>query len=471
MRRKFLGNTIRAILCCSMLLLLCGCSKDKTKTVAEFEPMEIEQVDKFGFDFLGGEDVMPIAGYFGPTPSEMSFNGVAVTDLVTDEVFKAIAESGVNIIEYSRTDYGKSPNYALKMLELGEKYNIGVVLEDSYITTKLGKDSLSLSEIDERINKYCDYPAFCGLYGVDEPNSDGFCPEYNRPISNYVNNINRLEDLGVWSYTNLLPLYDKNKRDKYAEYVDEFLSTCDAKILQWDHYVWDEGREKTDYFYNLSICREKATEYDVPFWTFVQTGSQWNDAMQKFDTNGYYPNEAQFMWNVNTCLAYGSKGISYFPLVQPYWFSYAETQQYDFERNGMIGASGNKNRWWYYAQNVNKQIAAVDEVLMNSVNKGILVTGEQAIRENKDSSCVLEGHSWRELINITGDTMVGCFNYQGKSAYYVVNYDTEYSQNITLEFFDKCKFTVTQNAEKSKLHGQQVTLTMKPGEGVLVVMD
>ena len=120
---------------------------------------------------------------------------------------------------------------------------------------------------------------------------------------------------------------------------------------------------------------------------------------------------------------------------------------------------------------MNKQIAAVDEVLMNSVNKGVIVTSDQAKKDNGDSSCIMEGKSWRELTNITGDVMVGCFNYQGKSAYYVVNYDMEYAQNITMEFYDECNFTVIQNAETSKLQGNGMELTMAPGEGVLVVME
>lgn len=67
--------------------------------------------------------------------------------------------------------------------------------------------------------------------------------------------------------------------------------------------------------------------------------------------------------------------------------------------------------------------------------------------------------------------MVGCFNYQGKTALYVVNYDMEYAQNIQLRFLDAYKFSVVQNAQKSYYNGSEMELTMQAGEGVLIVFE
>lgn len=468
MRNKRFIRCISAVLCGVMLLSVCSCGRDeKAAETIKIEPMEAETAYAYSFDFIGGTDVMPITGYNGPSASDNSMNGVAIPDYVTDEIFSMIAECGLNFLAHTNTDYKQAPQYVDKMMELGEKYGIGIVVRDSAIT-----DEVDLKFMDARVNEYRDYPAFCGVYVVDEPCIESYYYTAGRTISDFANRMNNLGELGVWTYGNLFPLYDANKRDTYDAYLEEWLTTCDVKMLMWDHYVHDKsGHTKVDYFYNLAICREKAEKYKLPFWTYIQSGSQWNDSHIKFDTDGYYPNEGEFLWNVNTCLAYGAKGIAYFPLIQPYHFAYAESQPYDFERNGLIGASGNKNRWWYYAQIANQQIAAIDEVLMNSVNKGVIVTGSKAKIDNADSTCIIEGNAWRELTGISGDTMVGCFNYQGKSAYYVVNYDMEYAQEITLEFYDNCNFTVTQKAETSKLQGEGITLTMAPGEGVLVVME
>ena len=138
----------------------------------------------------------------------------------------------------------------------------------------------------------------------------------------------------------------------------------------------------------------------------------------------------------------------------------------------MIGAWGNKNRWYYYAQDINKHIAAIDEVLMNSVSKGIIVSGQKAQEYCADTrEAVLDGTSWRELADVSGNTIVGCFNYQGKTALYVVNNDYEWAQDITLNFQDTYKVRVLQAADTKYLATNQLTLNMEAGEGVLVVFE
>lgn len=200
--------------------------------------------------------------------------------------------------------------------------------------------------------------------------------------------------------------------------------------------------------------------------------TSWNDDFSRFDSEvPYYPNDAQFQWNVNVNLAYGAQGIQYFSLFQPYYFAWAESEPFDFQRNGMFGAWGNKNEWYYYAQEANKQIAAVDEVLMNAKNKGVIVTGKQAIQDNTESECIMEGDSWRELVGVDGDSMIGCFNYQGKTALYVVNYDYEYAQDITLHFNEQHDVTVIYDAQTSHYSAKDLTLPMQAGHGALVVFD
>lgn len=113
----------------------------------------------------------------------------------------------------------------------------------------------------------------------------------------------------------------------------------------------------------------------------------------------------------------------------------------------------------------------VDAVLMNSVNKGIIVTGETAKDDTKESTYLIDGASWRELKDVEGNAMIGCFNYQGKTALYVVNYEEAYAQKITLNLHAAYNLSVTQNAEVSTVNTNQLTLDMQPGEGVLVVFD
>ncbi len=468
MRLKNMKRISCILLTGAIVFGLSGCNGKEVVTVPL---MEAEEVNTLTFASTGGEDVMPIAVYYGPMGATYSYSGEKQPDFITDEWFKIIADSGVNLLNHSYTDYTNQPANVIKMLELGEKHHLGVCVFDTMISNGEG---MSQAQIADRISEYSGYPAFTGLYVVDEPQwAEFLLGDGTRTIDRYAPILNALAELGVYGYANALPDYGQtNKGDNYDDYLNYFIESCNLPYLSYDSYIWDEGHTMENYFYNLSIVRERAMAYDIPFWTFIQAGSQWNDGQSRFDSKTpYYPNEKQFQWNVNVNLAYGAQGIQYFTLFQPNYFAWAESEPFDFQRNGMIGAWGNLNQWYFYAQTVNKQIAAVDEVLMHSKSKGVIVTSEQAKKDNAGSNCIMSGEAWRELVSVDGDALIGCFNYQGKTALYVVNYDYEYAQHITLHFNDKHNVSVTYDAETSYVNTDELTLTMQAGRGALVVFD
>lgn len=461
---------------CLTAALLAGCASQKETAKAVIEPMEAETSHAFGFDIAGGDDVMPIAAYYGPYSSTYSINGQSLPDYLTDEYWQIMADCGVTLMSHSITDYAYAPLEVEKNLDLGEKYKIAVVVDDTTVRNMADLEEISVEKLTQQMSKYMNHPAFGGIYVVDEPMTD-----YFEPAEDLMRELNRYEklspllsqDLGIFCYENALSSGIKsNGMENFERYLNDYCDVLKPSYLQFDRYPFDESQKglTNRYFYDLSKVRKVAQEHDIPFWTFIQAGSQWNDAQDHFTSTDYWPNESEFTWNVNTCLAFGSQGISYFPFIQPYYFAYAENGEWDFERNGIVGAWGNKNRWYYYAVNVAKQIRAVDEVLMNSVSKGVLAYGEDAIKETKlAEETMLEGSSWRELKDVSGDALVGCFNYQGKTALYVVNYSQEYKQNIDLAFQDEYTFSVVQNAETKDCKGDGVTLEMDAGEGVLIV--
>lgn len=72
---------------------------------------------------------------------------------------------------------------------------------------------------------------------------------------------------------------------------------------------------------------------------------------------------------------------------------------------------------------------------------------------------------------VEGDSLIGCFNYKGKSAFYVVNYDTEYAQKITLRLTKRYNLSVIQGAKEAFISADALELTLAAGEGVLVVVE
>ena len=472
--RKWIS--ILSIMMCAVLLM--GCTASKTSgTETGSIVMEKEESKAVSPSFIGGKDVMPIGGYIGPYQQAYSQDGDSFPDYITDEVYQLIADSGINLIVYSFTDYASAPAVVKQNLELCEKYGIGFFVTDSNVTGKTEQDEITVEEVAKEIVNYSDYASFCGMYLVDEPQAsyysvgDGtrLMPKYEK-LANVLHN-----ELDILTYANLLPITDIAKAEEYERYVEDFCETFQPKVLMWDYYPFDKYRngDMSIYFYNMDLIRTNAQENNIPFWAYVQAGAQWNDSYEYFDSETpYYPNEYQFNWNVNTSLAMGAQGIQYFPLIQPYQFSLALTNNWDFERNGILGAMANKTQWYYYAQTINKHIAEIDEVLMNSVSKGVIVSGEQAKADmSRTKNSVIESGTFNQLQSVSGDAMVGCFNYNGKTALYVVNYSYEYAQNIALSFSSSQNIKMIQSAETSYVKGNSLTLDMAAGEGILLVLE
>lgn len=480
MRKIKWSRMICTAIAISMLTgILAGCQKKPEEQVT-INPMEAKQSNAISFDFIGGKDVMPIGGYYGPYLSRDGEAAQTPPDYNSEEFWQMIAECGLNLVSYSRMNYGDYPDQVVDALKKAEKYKIASVVYDYRLIQMALDNNTTLADVTERVSNYMHYPAFAGVYLVDEPGTSFFGASSNkeRRVETYESIAAMLnQEIGLFTYTNAHPSgTDETLFKNYERYIREFCRVLQPRYLSFDRYPFDRQQEgyMDRYFYDLSVVRKVAKENNLPFWTYIQAGSQWTDTSgkERFDSDGYYPNEGEFDWNVNVALAFGTQGINYFPIIQPYYFAYAESTPFDFERNGLIGAWGNKNRWYYYAQDMNKHIRAIDEVLMNSVNEGVLVSGEQATKDMKlakDNNVLLEGTSWRELKSVTGDAMIGCFNYQGRTALYVVNYSTEYAQKVDLTFHDSYDWTMVQQAETKKFTGSDVRLDMLPGEGILLV--
>lgn len=474
MKNKY-RHIVKILMLALGLFILVGCaSKEEEKKVVEVKPMEKEESVAVSFDFLGGKDVMPIGCFHGPFTSTYNQDGNIVPDYMTDEFFKALSEAGFNLITASNADYLRTRATLEKGLNLGEKYGIGWFVGDANIT---GNPDLTLEEAKSYIEAYYNHPAFCGFTLLDEPNTPYFNKDGNaaRMMDLYTNQAQILQNqLGLYGYISLYPNSNlqKDKRDLYIKYVEDCLENLQPRILMWDNYPHDadQSGDYRGYFWNMDLMRKYAQEKEIPFWVFIQAGSQWY-VTARDSIKPYFPNEPQLHWNINTCLAFGAQGMQYFPTFQYVDFARAETTDWDFQRNGIFGAWGNKNEWYYYAQNAHKQVASVDEVLMNAVSKGVIVNGKDAKKDTEYVECIIKSGSFQELMSVEGDAMVGCFNYNGKTALYVVNYSMEYAQYITLNLNDTHKLRVVQNTKTSYVTDDVLTLDMAAGEGVLVVIE
>ncbi len=452
--------------------------------------------DSLSYDYLGGKDVMPIGGFYGPYSDAT----------ITDGMFSLIKESGINLITYTPADAASDPNRVQQALALAEKYGIGMFVSDNALNV-IERDEngnvtghtvvTSPEELAANMGAYSNYDSFLGINIVDEPKGANDWGTHSEYADTYFKRYNYYSQLTqalkpYVNITNYVNMHGSQSVDdgKFYDYASKI--GADVDVLSFDTYLYFEDNtypllkinRLLSYLESLDTIRQISIEQDKPFWSFVQAGSDYRDDGSDAATMGYYT-EADTLWIVNTSLAFGAKGIQYFPLLQPEHFSYDSTSDtgHDYDRNGIIGANNAANRNYAMVQKANNQIAAIDHVLMNAQSTGVIVTGQantdvstaaSVLGRNHTFTGILKrGTTYTEILNNVsgGDAMVGCFNYQGYEAYYVVNYSRTNSQTITLTLNDNAKYYTIADAVKTSGQGNSIALTVPAGAGVLVVLE
>ena len=274
----------------------------------------------------------------------------------------------------------------------------------------------------------------------------------------------------------------------YEDYWTQY-KTANPQVYSVDDYPFADRASDTvksdeikGYFGSLGKIRKESLANDVPFWYYVQAGGDFED--NDTITEARIATEAETYWNVNTALAFGAKGIEYFPLVQP-----EEMGQASGDRNGLLNKEGTETTFYTWAQNINKHIAAIDEVLMKSTSTDIVASGRYAklmavgelscisgdVTEVKTTSGKLSGVASSDT---TYGALVGCFDYRDTEAFYVVNYDADSAasatQKVTLTFDDDYNVRVIQQDQAESYQtttDKTLALTIPSGQAALVVLQ
>ena len=146
----------------------------------------------------------------------------------------------------------------------------------------------------------------------------------------------------------------------------------------------------------------------------------------------------------------------------------------DYNRNGIIGADNTTiTKWANYAKENNRQIAALDEYLLYAKSREVLAIGSTAQSDTKNTQTV---DSTGILSSVTADNgaIVGVFDYRGKTAFYVVSYDTTNPQTISLNFNDQHTCTAYSEQSASVLKTETTnsySVDLFPGGGAFIVLD
>lgn len=459
-------------------------------------------------------NVMPIAGFYGPygqfTTKDPDGKDYVTGSLLTDNVYEALSNAGINLIVSSQQRYDSAGKTAVEtMLQKGQRYGIDYFISDpglySNDTSVYNKQTIA-----DKTSLYSHYSSFKGIYMDDEPIVGGVYPKnYTIPskgiwddLANKGNSAgyhmmrlsNVLKDFtNISTYMNLLP-YDPTfgSTSDYADYIRYYIRESNSGFVSVDKYCfWNENDNVTTaqtqkYLKTLDVISSVSKEEGVPFWSCVQAGSNFNDDNNWLGTTTNFLTEAQMKWNVNTSLAFGAKGIEYFPLVQQVSSIFSSDGVYDYTRNGLIGADGNQTSFYSYARNINSWISAVDDVLMESTFEGIIASDGSwrtpYVRTTLNNAGVSYGSSYNKVSSIATSNqnsisrcygaLAGCFDYYGKTAIYVTNYDVNSARTITVNLTETSNaYAIAPNGTTNYYGTNSINISLGAGEAALVVVD
>lgn len=459
--RKMFG----LILCLCMLasmLLFAGCESNT------------ENGDNKTSIFRGlAPDEMFISGYIGPRPSYSRDGEVIWKGLEDATAFHYLKEAGLNYIEDNDFTFsGNTYEDAKKALELAEEAGIMYFMPAYDVIRMDGEILASDDQIKAKLEEMYQYDSFGGLYFRDEPYSSMF-PHIQKCLERYNHVKDELGYTDLNVFLNLFPpvgasqLSGNTDKDMTWEKYIRGLSDTGVNYLSFDMYpiMGLFGNKVTpSWFTALGNINKIAMEEGKPWMGCVQVGG----GSTSYGTiEARVTTEGEMKWDVNTMLAFGTKGLTYYIAVSPPYF--ANTEEEQISCHSLLNVYGEKTPLWYYAKEINEHVKAIDHVLMNCEYKGVIITGQTpATHYGKD---LIKSNSFRDLNNVTGNALVGCFDYNGKTALYVVNNSITEEGQISLSFDHKYSFEVIQDAVSRKENGDSLTLDLGIGEAALVVLE
>ena len=425
------------------------------------------QYKAFTFPQFGSE-IMPTMAYCPPISGSVL---PQVEGGVNRQIMLDFRDSGINVIigyTESSSEINKLMGYLDEMAN-PEEYP-GNAKRIVYMVNGLSLLGASQSAFNITANEWvAKNESFGGFFFKDEPGQNLFASIGT--AMGYLKAYNQANNKKLLGGANLFPIYGVSSQFygsvsgssgyTYANYLEDYEAVCNPQLYSYDNYPTANNNNNISssvkYFENMSVIKQVADRNNAPFWPFIHVSS-WGASVRSATQNDVY-------WQVNTALAYGAKGIQYFTYATP-----TDSPGIETFSGCMISRDGTKNPQYGYVQNANKVIDFVDQILMKSINEGVLQ--QNSPPNNADNIPAGDRlYSYYELTGVTGTDriLVGCFNYNGKTALYVVNNSISAAATTTLNFGSDITGFKYQGGIKSAINSaNEVSLSLGVAEGVLI---
>ncbi|MBR6577997.1 MAG: hypothetical protein IKK74_03545 [Clostridia bacterium] len=397
-----------------------------------------------------GMEKFEITYYYGPQGQ----------DLCNEEYIKKIAECGFTSIPVE----GYDPTINKTALGYLRKYGMTCsglkdnrLIHAQTLTSQTEVDAL----VSETVNDYKDYFDVIKEWWIrDEPSASDF-----PALARVIDALHRI-DPERGTMINLFPTYASDAQlgtNGYQEHLDKYIETVKPDYISYDHYHFQKNTTRKGFFENIEIIRDTAIKNELdPMLIILLT-----EHMGYADLTKY-----QIEWEVNMCLTYGMKRISYFT----YWLG-AELLAEGWS-NACMDTTGKIYPHYYDVQEINNRLLPLGNELFDKNSTAVFHT------RTKGGGSLEKGceayKSYGDLGEIATDAsvVIGFFD---DGSFMITNRmytDTENSRN-TVEFLDIASgleyFDTSSSSWKDAEAGGIVTRnengvlcrTFEPGEGML----
>ncbi|MBQ8732005.1 MAG: hypothetical protein IJY82_04170 [Oscillospiraceae bacterium] len=389
------------------------------------------------------------------------FHGPFANYVVREDVIAEIASSGMTLMPlHYETETNKQ---ALPILR---RFGLRAIVSDPRIHRIYGADDIAGADAmaKEVVADYAEFDNIIGWDIVDEPNAKKF------PILSAIVNAFRRYSPDLETVINLFPNYASAEQlgnSDYISHLEAFVNIVRPHLLSYDHYHF-LGRQNRNEILDLEVDeRERlirlsaeTTENRGGFFENIET---FRSVALKYDIDqmlivlltehGPYRNLTigELYWEVNMCLAYGMKRISYFTYWEP---SYDPHWQWT---NAMCDTEGKKMQHWYDVREINAAISPAGRRLFNTTSEAVFHIGVP-----EEGAKRFEGYG--AISAIDGEN--GVIGFFKDGSIYLVNRD----------FISDNTFTIHANKPLSILSDDRfiaadncdITIELGAGEAVLL---
>ncbi len=397
-----------------------------------------------------GMDKFEITYYYGPQGQ----------DLCNEEYIKKIAECGFTSIPVE----GYDPTINKTALGLLRKYGMTCSgLKDNRLIH--AQTLTSQTEIDaivtETVNDYKDYFDVIKEWWIkDEPCATDF-PALARVVD-ALDRIDPERDVMI----NLFPTYASSAQlgtSTYQEHLDKYLEIVKPDYISYDHYHFQKTQARKGFFENLEIIRDTAIANEIdPMLIILLT-----EHMSYADLTKY-----QIEWEVNMCLTYGMKRVSYFT----YWL--CQSLLNEGWSDACMDTTGKIYPHYYDVQEINKWLLPLGNELFDKNSTAVFHVRTKGGGSLEKGCETYESYGDLGEINATTGCVIGFFD---DGSFMITNRaynDIANARNIIefldiaagLEYFDTASASWKNAEDAGKVTRNEngnLQITLEPGEGVL----